>query len=622
MSGLSPEALASLGGLNLQDVKADLRFSPAEKKKPLTVELDWLEKTSIQFWNFDTVLEKLNALGTKTTPRENVVFPKAEEDIPSFWKGLAREDEGPDWLMSPFPAAEEAPSSQRQEWNALSLAQQENDLFRWSDKFKRGEPIEDWQLQAVKDNRIYLGDAEESSSPQTEELTPREAWMALPEDQRGRDLQRWKLKKYLGEPLEYWQEKAIEGQEDEEKEVDGGGEEEDLWAETEAEAAPTVVGLGAKKEKLISAEGMKVAFKSYLSTWLNKNKLAVPAHLAEGALVGFVTNLCFTELVAHDRRMAGYLSEVLRLTVGSIIAITNIFEAGVISTLALRGRRELVERQMRASSIAERLAVSKSAGNLIDRMLLVAPVSAKAMRDIAIHPATTGFVAGFSLYAALSGAGVFGESGLTHQAHAVSPADSGGAGAGAGQEQTGGHSTQPDMESLRAQGKIDMPTLSDGQPPAGGGVDVNPQFPSPDSPMMPVNPEDLGQLPKLPEIDIQKIVDSLPKKSGVAQLPDEQQLGASHWRLAEAWSEPLADSFGLSDDARTFFTDAIKDLTQDQGNIRLDSVVKYDKHHIGDYLSESIAKMRETDPAGWNLKFATGDVDRLQKIAELLKNAK
>ena len=44
MSGLSPEALASLGGLNLQDVKVDLRFSPAEKKKPLTVELDWMEK--------------------------------------------------------------------------------------------------------------------------------------------------------------------------------------------------------------------------------------------------------------------------------------------------------------------------------------------------------------------------------------------------------------------------------------------------------------------------------------------------------------------------------------------------------------------------------------------------
>ena len=55
MSGLSSEALASLEGLNLQDVKADLRFSPAEKKEPLTVELDWLEKTSFQFWNFDTV---------------------------------------------------------------------------------------------------------------------------------------------------------------------------------------------------------------------------------------------------------------------------------------------------------------------------------------------------------------------------------------------------------------------------------------------------------------------------------------------------------------------------------------------------------------------------------------
>ena len=167
------------------------------------------------------------------------------------------------------------------------------------------------------------------------------------------------------------------------------------------------------------------------------------------------------------------------------------------------------------------------------------------------------------------GQGFSAKSGLTHQAHAVAPADSGGAGAGAGQEQTGGHSAQPDMESLRAQGKIDMPTLSDGQPPA----------PSPDSPLVPPSIDEFPQPPDLSgaqgqQIDIQKIVDSLPQNSGVAQLPNEQQLGASHWRLAEAWSEPLADSFGLSDDARTFFTDAIKDLTQDQGNIRLDSVVE------------------------------------------------
>lgn len=130
------------------------------------------------------------------------------------------------------------------------------------------------------------------------------------------------------------------------------------------------------------------------------------------------------------------------------------------------------------------------------------------------------------------------------------------------------------------------------------------------------------QLPKLPEVDVQKIVDSLPKHVGVAQLPGDQQLGASHWRLAEAWSKPLSNTFGLSEPAQTFLTDAVKDMTQDQGNIRMDTVVNYDSHLIGDYLAEAIARLKETDPAGWQVKVSQGDLERLQNIAGFLKNSK
>lgn len=157
------------------------------------------------------------------------------------------------------------------------------------------------------------------------------------------------------------------------------------------------------------------------------------------------------------------------------------------------------------------------------------------------------------------------------------------------------------------------------QPPAA--PDASPQIPSPDSPMAPAIPEDL-QLPKPPEINVQEIVDSLPKHVGVAQLPAEQQIGASHWRLAEAWSQPLAKIFGLEDPARTFLTDAIKDLTQDQGAVRMDTVVNYNNHQIGDYLAEALARLKETNPAGWEVKVSAGDVDRLQKIADFLKNSK
>lgn len=202
------------------------------------------------------------------------------------------------------------------------------------------------------------------------------------------------------------------------------------------------------------------------------------------------------------------------------------------------------------------------------------------------------------------------------------------AGAGAGQEQAGGHFGRAGADDMADSGRHFGGLSPDErgetivQPPVGGGTDAGPQMPLPDGPNASAGPDDLGSLPKLPEVDVQKIVDSLPKHVGVAQLPGDQQLGASHWRLAEAWSKPLSNTFGLSEPAQTFLTDAVKDMTQDQGNIRMDTVVNYDSHLIGDYLAEAIARLKETDPAGWQVKVSQGDLGRLTKIAEFLKNSK
>ena len=168
-------------------------------------------KNSLQYWNFDSVLEKLNALGTKTAPRENVVLPKAEESFKDFWE-------------------------RRQQ------VRQESPLLPEREK----EDVPDWLKQvAPEEDKPEVPSAsvwkEEPWQQEEEPIGPHLVWDQLPENQRDRD---------LGIPLDDWQGKAIGGQEDEEKEVDGGGEEENLRAETEAEAAPTVVGLGAKKEKI------------------------------------------------------------------------------------------------------------------------------------------------------------------------------------------------------------------------------------------------------------------------------------------------------------------------------------------------------------------------------------
>lgn len=267
-------------------------------------------------------------------------------------------------------------------------------------------------------------------------------------------------------------------------------------ASEEPVEAETASSLSSKKEKLISVEGMKIALKSYLSSWFDKNRVQIFANLGGGAAVGFLANMCFTELIAQNRQMAAFLPDLITHLQGSSILVTNMAEASAVGALAMRGKEELLEKHLKAASFAKQLAVSRSADNLIDRILIIGSTSAKSVRGIALHPGTMGFVSGAWLYAALSGAGVFGESGLTNQAHAVSPADSGGAGAGG--EQAGGNLDQPDIESLRARGKIEIPTLSDGQPPAGGGVgpDANP-LTTPDAPTIkpPLDPAGLESFP-------------------------------------------------------------------------------------------------------------------------------
>lgn len=431
MSGLSPEALASLGGLNLQDVKTDLSFSPAEKKKPLMVELDWLEKDSIRFWNFDKALEKLNALGTKPAPREDVVLPeiKTEADQPDWLTSDTSDEEAPAAPRAPLwqeeLRQEEEPAGPRQAWDQLSHRQRNNDLGDWYRQWQEGVEPEDWQKQALKEFNVWAGDEPPAPVDHAEE------------------------------------------------------DDSDNLPSTEED------------KKLFSAEGMKVAFKSYLSSWFDKNRVQVFANLGGGAAVGFLANMCFTELIAQNRQMAAFLPKMLTGLQSISILTANTFDFSAATALTMRGRSELFERHLKAASLAEHLAVSRSADNLIDKIFIAGPAAAKLVRGITLHPGTMGFVSGAWLYAALSGAGVFGESGLTHQAHAVSPADSGGAGgaeSGAGQEQAGGNSGEVGADD-RGEANV--------QPPAGGGADTSPQFPTQDSPLAPVSPEDLEQLPNL-----------------------------------------------------------------------------------------------------------------------------
>lgn len=290
-------------------------------------------------------------------------------------------------------------------------------------------------------------------------VDPREDWEKLLGDQRGDDLR---------ESLNDWQKEEVAvaengGQPLAETEVNVAGA---VKAEQEIEEIRKIL---SKKENPISAESIMEAIKNYLSTWFNRNKLTFAAELTGGTAAGFLTNLCFTELVAHNPQMAKILPSALSSMQQTGFFLLTGIESAAIMGIGLSNMSELGDKYARTSSLAERVAVVGSANHIVDASLLGIASTARLSRDLAIRPGATGFVAGAWLYAALSGAGVFGESGLTQQAHAVSPADSGGAGGaevGAGHEQTGGHSAQPDMESLRAQGKIDIPDTSAGQPPA------------------------------------------------------------------------------------------------------------------------------------------------------------
>lgn len=188
--------------------------------------------------------------------------------------------------------------------------------------------------------------------------------------------------------------------------------------ETVEAATPPARERGWPRELSISAEGMKLALKSYLSTWLNRTKVSFLTELGVGAGAGFLANMAFTELVAKSPEAAKLLPLVLTETqiIGGTMA--GLVEAGALGVLADRNKLEIAGKYARALSLAERIAVTKSADGLIDKSLLGFASLTKAARDILTRPATAGFTAGTWLYAALAGAGVFGD--------AVIPAAAGG----------------------------------------------------------------------------------------------------------------------------------------------------------------------------------------------------
>lgn len=333
-----------------------------------------------------------------------------------------------------------------------------------------------------------IGDGTRLGGEERQEEEPadlRQAWDQFPADQRNNDLGDWYRQWQEGSEPEDWQKQALK-----EFNIWAGDEPPapaDHAEEDDSDSLPST----EEDKKLFSAEGIKVAVKSYLSSWFDKNRVQIFANLGGGAAVGFLANMCFTEIIAQNRQMAAFLPKMLTGLQSISILTANTFDTSAATALTMRGRSELFERHLKAASLAEHLAVSRSADNLIDKIFIAGPVAAKVIRGIALHPGTMGFVSGAWLYAALSGAGVFGESGLTHQAHAVSPVDSGGAGgaeAGAGREQAGGHFGEVGADD-RGEAIV--------QPPVGSGTDVGPQFPTQDSPLAPVSPEDLGQLPNL-----------------------------------------------------------------------------------------------------------------------------
>lgn len=420
-------------------------------------------------------------------------------------KEVERSSPGPDRPSYDFAAAlrgeglkETGRLTPLQEWNQLPDDQRNVNLGEWYKKFQTGEPVEDWQRQALKDFNVWVGDNHPLAGPEI-------------------------------------------NTEPEEDEVE-------------------------EKAKNIMTDWLKAV------DWKNMAK--------EGALI--LGPAIFSGVLWETMPQ---LHQALEYFVGGGM-VGGFLTEGLIGALS---QAESIH--PRFAGFARAVAAKRGTG------LLIAQISASA------------------------GIGIVGAEGLDRwlqiQTHAVQPAAAGGG--------EGFSNPHPGHKPVDASGQVGV-SPEDG----GAGAIINPPAELPgqvgnlpgsgESGALP--PGELGQPPQLPEIDVQKIVDSLPKHVGVAQLPENQQLGASHWRLAEAWSKPLANTFGLSDSARTFFTDAVKDLTQDQGNVRMDTIVNYDKRQIGDYLAEAVARLKETNPAGWQVKVPKDDLERLTKIAEFLKNSK
>lgn len=130
-----------------------------------------------------------------------------------------------------------------------------------------------------------------------------------------------------------------------------------------------------------------------------------------------------------------------------------------------------------------------------------------------------------------------------------------------------------------------------------------------------VEPADVAIAPASP---LETATASLPESLSVSSLSEAQRLGASHWSLAAEWGKPLADAANLTDGARTFLTDAIKDVTQDQGGIRDVSTVTYNAHAIGTYLQSAIERLSGIDLSQTPVKMTSDDIKKLQDIATKL----
>jgi hypothetical protein len=412
MSGLSPEALAGLGVLNLKDVKAELNFSAA-KREPLTVNLDFFEKVSIQSWNFDGVLTKLNALGAKAVPPESVVvLPKAEDrwaEMLNRWGEEPRASETPDWLSPEAPAP------------VLPEASRERPAEEWSSPWRERDQSQPLQPEEPAD--------------------PRQAWDALPDYQRNNDLGAWFQQwKEEGQEPEDWQKEALK--------------EFGLWRSDEP---PTIEEKEEQEDDVIENNRFK-GFQELVQNY-NWGRLARDGiHILVPMLTGGLATTILPPEQAHNLIATAF-------GVGS----AGFLGAGVCAII-----EKILPRHLRVGRLASSLAVLKVTGSVFAEAGMLMGIGATgglALHNKEIFNSTMKLLNGDT--PAGDGAG-------------GAPVDLGSE-AGQGQEYSGG-GLSPDER-----GEVVV------QPPAGGGADANPQTSTPDSPMAPVKPGDLEQLPNLPD---------------------------------------------------------------------------------------------------------------------------